>query len=283
MPTPGRFVPVEPIAAGTGPLLRPLESGTAAPPTTTSSRTTRNEPLGGTAIEYSLDTRRARTEVRAQVAQARLLESLVKEASSPAASTRTSAGPCSSCWCRWSSRRSWRTRARRRSCSTRARLASRGSCWTTRAGRGTTSGRGPSSRELLRKFKTETFRAQVSDASAGAPILVIGEPASPPDYPPLPGAYREAMAVYELPLGARRRHRLEGDEDHGGSRRPAGAGRPHGRRRPARAELARRPRRRPRRAARDERRHPVASCCPTGRSSARRKSTPCGWCRSWCS
>ena len=27
--------------------------------------------------------------------------------------------------------------------------------------------------------------------------MVIGEPASPPEYPPLPGAYKEARAVFE--------------------------------------------------------------------------------------
>ena len=44
--------------------------------------TTRQEPGGQPKIEYSLDTRRARTEVRGQVTQARLIKNLVREASS---------------------------------------------------------------------------------------------------------------------------------------------------------------------------------------------------------
>ena len=55
--------------------------------------------------------------------------------------------------------------------------------------------------KLLRKYRTETFRAQVTDAGADASILVIGEPACPPNYPPLPGALREAKSVFDVPEG----------------------------------------------------------------------------------
>jgi CHAT domain-containing protein/tetratricopeptide (TPR) repeat protein len=50
--------------------------------------------------------------------------------------------------------------------------------------------------KLIRKLQTEQFRAQVSDASPDDSVLVIGEPkCDPAVYPPLDGARREAMAV----------------------------------------------------------------------------------------
>jgi CHAT domain-containing protein/pimeloyl-ACP methyl ester carboxylesterase len=50
--------------------------------------------------------------------------------------------------------------------------------------------------KLLRKLRTADFRAQVSDADADSSILVIGEPLVDESmYPPLPGARAEAIAV----------------------------------------------------------------------------------------
>ncbi|MEO8056898.1 MAG: CHAT domain-containing protein [Burkholderiales bacterium] len=50
--------------------------------------------------------------------------------------------------------------------------------------------------KLLRKLRTAEFRAQVSDANADDSVLVIGEPRTDnPAYPPLPGARAEAIAV----------------------------------------------------------------------------------------
>jgi len=52
---------------------------------------------------------------------------------------------------------------------------------------------------LLRKLRTETFREQPHDAGQSADILVIGEPQCPADrYPALPGARAEASAVAEV-------------------------------------------------------------------------------------
>ena len=74
--------------------------------------------------------------------------------------------------------------------------------------------------KLLRKFKTETFRQQVKETDRRAPILVIGEPACPDNYPPLPGAYREAKAVFEclsaaVPHVATRVEKVMADSDSG--------------------------------------------------------------------
>jgi hypothetical protein len=49
--------------------------------------------------------------------------------------------------------------------------------------------------KLLRKLRTRDFRAQVSDASADDSVLVIGTPLCDPPYPDLPGARAEAVAV----------------------------------------------------------------------------------------
>jgi tetratricopeptide (TPR) repeat protein len=52
--------------------------------------------------------------------------------------------------------------------------------------------------KLLRKLRTTDFRAQVSDASTDSRILVIGEPACDTSvYPRLPGARAEARAVVD--------------------------------------------------------------------------------------
>jgi tetratricopeptide (TPR) repeat protein len=52
---------------------------------------------------------------------------------------------------------------------------------------------------LLRKLRTDRYREQPQDASREAAVLVIGEPQCPPDkYPPLPGAAAEARAVAEV-------------------------------------------------------------------------------------
>ncbi len=52
--------------------------------------------------------------------------------------------------------------------------------------------------KLLRKLRTRDFRAQVSDASADDSVLVIGTPLCDPPYPALPGARAEAIAVAAL-------------------------------------------------------------------------------------
>jgi len=50
--------------------------------------------------------------------------------------------------------------------------------------------------KLLRKLRTREFRAQPSDADADCGVLVVGEPlVDETRYPPLPGARAEAMAV----------------------------------------------------------------------------------------
>lgn len=74
--------------------------------------------------------------------------------------------------------------------------------------------------KLLRKLRTTEFRPQVRDASTDAGVLVIGEPATPllQNYARLPGARREALTVQaalaeRLPGGADAVHALIAGDD----------------------------------------------------------------------
>ena len=55
---------------------------------------------------------------------------------------------------------------------------------------------------LIRKFRTATFRDRVTDADADARILVIGEPQCPADYARLDAARTEAVAVSDQMVAA---------------------------------------------------------------------------------
>jgi CHAT domain-containing protein len=210
--TPGRFVVQEPIVIGSGTLARPLESGYRGADYDYITAEIGRDAKGEALIAYALDTTRARTEVRAQAAQGRLLRDLIATASSAqnedkqigrtlfkllvpieleaflAGSTDTQievdAGTAGIPWellddgdKGTADRKPWAIRSK-----------------------------------LLRKFRTETFRERVTDADKEAGILVVGEPLCPPGYPPLPGALEEAKAVHDclLSSGAIAADRLNG-------------------------------------------------------------------------
>jgi CHAT domain-containing protein len=195
--TPGRFSVVAPIAMGTGPLQRPIDSGYRGADYDFIQVTTTRDANAQPKIEYALDTRRARSEVRGQVTQARLIKNLVREASSGQSLDQqigrtlykllvpveleaflTSSGETQMVLDEGSAGIPWEL------LDDNDGSRDNEPPWAIRS-------------KLLRKFKTETFRQQVKDADRRAPILVVGEPACPPDYPPLPGAYREAKAVFD--------------------------------------------------------------------------------------
>ncbi len=202
--SPGAFVVAETVRTGPGALPRLLDSGYRGSDYDFMSALTEEEKDGEASIAYTLDTKRARTEVRAQAAQGRLLRNLVAGASNARGDDRqigrtlfkllipmemepflggttdlqleVDGGTAGIPWELLDSgapdggdRRPWAIRAK-----------------------------------LLRKLRIADFRAQVSDAGADASALVIGEPACDPDiYPPLPGARDEARAVAAMPRGAR--------------------------------------------------------------------------------
>ena len=191
---------VDHIASGTGPLRRQPESGYRGADYDLITTTTTGE---GT-IAYALDTRRARTEVRAQRTQPQLVSKLVKLAATARQSDpqlgstlfqllvplelrpflsgndrvvlQLDAGTASIPW----------------------ELLDTGTHdsavdtppWAIRT-------------KLLRKLALADFRERPRDANTDAAVLVIGEPlVTGDDYPPLPGARSEAAAVVQQFTGA---------------------------------------------------------------------------------
>ncbi len=195
---PGRFE-IEPvIASGVGPLRRQLDAGYRGAGYDFVSATS---PAKGT-IAFALDTRRARTEVRAQSTQLGLIQELVKRAATEdnddprlgrtllqllvppevepffggsdrlllELDDKTAAIP-------WELLDTQALHAPAAGGDDRP--------WAIRTA-------------LLRKLRTTQFRQQVQDARADDAVLVIGEPkADPSQYVPLPGARAEAAAVAE--------------------------------------------------------------------------------------
>lgn len=196
--SPGRFTVSDVVEAGIGALPRAMDSGYRGVDYDFVTAETQTLPNGETQIAYTLDTKRARTEVRAQRTQGRLLRDLISTASndrnadpligptlfkllipvemepflagSGEMQIELDGGTAGIPWELLDTgvdvddedRRPWSIRAK-----------------------------------LLRKLRTATFRAQVADASTDASVLVIGEPACPPAYPRLSGARAEARAVCE--------------------------------------------------------------------------------------
>jgi CHAT domain-containing protein len=196
----------EHVRIGAGALRRPLDAGyRGADYDLISASSVTTHVDGGrfeAAIAYSLDTRRARTEVRAQATQATLVREMVKRASNdrnqdpqigrtlyqllvPVEMDPFLGG------------------------TTEARIevdsSTAGIPWellhNTAAGASAEGGDDALPwairTKLMRKLRTTRFRQLVRDASIDSDVLVIGEPAvtEVDKYPRLPGARREAQAV----------------------------------------------------------------------------------------
>jgi CHAT domain-containing protein len=198
---PGRFEVTPTVQSGVGPLRRQVDSGYRGTDYDFISATC---PSADT-IAFSLDTKRARTEVRAQSTQGRLLRDLVARAST--ASSQDA--------------RLGRTLFQLLvppevepflSGTNRMLLelddATAVIPWELLDTRGDDLARGDDRpwairTQLLRRLRQENFRQQVQDASADDSVLVIGEPLVDADnYGPLPGARAEAQAVVEALQGA---------------------------------------------------------------------------------
>ena len=191
---PGRFDITPTIQSGMGPLRRQIDSGYRG---ADYDFITVTSPTDDT-IAFALDTKRARTEVRAQTTQGKLLRELVARASTASTQDtrlgntlfqllvppevepflagtgrmllelddKTAAIP----WELLDARNDEASRSDDRP-------------WAIRT-------------QLLRKLRQENYRQQVQDASVDDAVLVIGEPqVDPLVYPPLPGARAEAQAV----------------------------------------------------------------------------------------
>lgn len=194
--TPGYYQVTETVQVSTGALRRPLTSGYRGADYDFVSAETQEDLHGDDSIVYTLDTRRARSEVRAQAMQGKLLRELVARASNDRNNDsligRTlfqllvpvemepffggttemvielDEGTAGIPW---------------EMLDSRTDGASDRRPWAIRT-------------KLLRKLRTAEFRANPTDANADASVLVIGEPQCDPDlYPRLPGARAEANAV----------------------------------------------------------------------------------------
>jgi tetratricopeptide (TPR) repeat protein len=201
--SPGAFEVAPTITSGTGPLRRQPESGYRGADYDLINTTT---AIDGT-ISFALDTRRARTEVRAQRIQPLLVGKLIKLAATARSSDphlgstlfqllvpmelkpflsgndrvvlQLDAGTAPIPW---------------ELLETTLDDSSGGAAttlpWAIRT-------------KLLRKLSVADFRERPRDAHADAAVLVIGEPLTTGDsYPPLPGARSEAAAVVQQLTGA---------------------------------------------------------------------------------
>jgi hypothetical protein len=192
------------VKPGNGALPRPLTSGYRGADYDFISATADATPDGEGQIVYTLDTRRARSEVRAQALQNRLLRELVTRAANDA-----NGDP-----------RIGRTLFRllvppemeaffggTTDLVIELDPGTAGIPWELLDSEGVDGGAAGDRlpwairTKLLRKLRTENFRDRPAGAGAEECILVIGEPQCDPPYPPLPEARAEAAAVAGL-LGA---------------------------------------------------------------------------------
>lgn len=192
--TPGRYVIDDAVKTGTGPLDRPPDSGYRGTGFDFISVEAKPDKDGAPMISYTLDTKRARSEVRGQRAQSRLLTELVAVASNdqnrdqqigrtlfnllvPVELEPYLAGSGE-----------MQIELDPQTASIPWELLDTGTGtdaetpWAIRV-------------KLLRKLRIGEFRDRVSDATPEASVLVVGEPACPPEYARLPGARGEAVAV----------------------------------------------------------------------------------------
>jgi CHAT domain/Lecithin:cholesterol acyltransferase len=194
----GAYVVTDTVEEGNGALRRPLDDGYRGAAYDQISAVTDTSAHGEAAIAYTVNTKRARSEVTAQTTQVAMISALVANAATdrnhdaeigrtlfqllvptelePFFSDNTDMlleldGTTAGI--------PWELL----DTATTSRADDRP--WAIRA-------------KLLRKLRTDRYRPQPRDASIAASVLVIGEPKSDPDvYPELPAARAEAVAVYE--------------------------------------------------------------------------------------
>ena len=199
--TPGRYDLNPFIERGTGPLPRSLDSGYRGAEYDFITAESRTTPNGEVEIAYALDTKRARTEVRALAPQGQLVRDLVKTASSDQ-NDDPQIGRTLFQLLIPIDLESFLTGSTDMQIELDTRTA--GIPWELlddsderRGGREPWAIR----TKLLRKLRTETFRRRVKDADGDSYALVIGEPQCPPDYGRLAGAREEALEVFQSLAG----------------------------------------------------------------------------------
>jgi CHAT domain-containing protein len=198
---PGRYVITDAIKPGTGALQRPADPGYRGAEFDLISVLGAKDADGVPMISYTLDTRRARSEVRAQRAQSRLISELVATASNSENNDeqigRTLFGLLIPI-------------------ELEAYLAGSGEVqieldpqtaaipWELLDAKRESDSDPPWAVKvnLLRKLRLKEFRERVSEAGLEASALIIGEPECPEDFPRLYGARAEAIAVRDCLAGS---------------------------------------------------------------------------------
>lgn len=215
---PEHFALAPTVESGIGALRRPLDSGYRGTGYDFISAVTETDESGEPNIVYTLDTQRARAEVRAQATQARLVGELVRRASNDAnrdpqigrtlfqllvpVEMEASLGGTSELLLELDD-------------------GTAGIPWelldAPNDGRGGPQTPWAIRNKLLRRLRTVAFRTQVSDARRDDAVLVIGEPCCDPTlYPALPSARAEAEAVRDAlhaVIGGERVHALIAPDD----------------------------------------------------------------------
>ena len=208
------------ILSGVGALRRPLDNGYRGTAYDFISAVTETDDSGDPSIVYTLDTQRARAEVRAQATQARLVGELMRRASNDANRDPTIGRTLFQLLV------PVEMEASLGGTSELLLELDDGTAaipWelldAPDDGRGGPDAPWAIRNKLLRRLRTAAFRSQVSDARPDDCVLVIGEPlCDPVHYPPLPAARSEAEAVVEalsgqLGLDASRVHSLIAPDD----------------------------------------------------------------------
>jgi len=200
--SPGCYEVRNHVRGGPGALLRPLDSSYRGADFDLITASTQIDEDGGASILYTLDTRRARTEVRAVAAQGRLLQELISVASSNVAND-DSIGRTLFKLLVPVEMRPFLDGASEMQIELDSGTA--GIPWelldSSRDADGVSGDHKPWAirAKLLRKLRTPEFRRQVEETGRRAPVLLIGDPApDDPRYPLLPGARHEVRAVAKL-------------------------------------------------------------------------------------
>lgn len=199
--TAGGFTVEDSVLEGRGGLVRPPDSSYRGAPNDLLKVSTSQERDGETQIEYSLDTRRARGEIRGQHAQSRLVRQLVESASAGTSNDKRIGHTLFNLLI---------------PVELEADLARADALlvdldpmvadipWelldVNDGERVEDSAREPWALrvKLLRKLRLERFREHVVDADVADKVLVIGDPMCTPPYQPLDAAREEALKVHEL-------------------------------------------------------------------------------------
>ncbi|MHA6180487.1 CHAT domain-containing protein [Pseudomonas mohnii] len=200
---PKEFLLAPTIKTGTGWLRRPLEGGYRSTRYDFISAVTQYDENQLPMIAYTLDTRRARSEVRAQSTQMALLQELVSASSNQPSAGSTMGQTLFKLLVplEMDAYLGGTTEMQIELDSSTAAIPWELLNTERDPGRPTTEEQIPWAirSKLLRKLRTENYREQVLDATADAYVLIIGEPLTDARrYPRLPGARTEARAIARL-------------------------------------------------------------------------------------